>query len=144
MINNLKHKLKILLLMGIAFLLSTLVSNTIFIAATPDINYSLIAQIRSSPGEFARRTGSYVAALVQGREETQQYQRAQVAAAEYTRTPATSQEYAARGYTQSEGGVYTKPESPTSPGVIDLTQASMELQVVSASDGSQVEVLMPL
>ena len=119
-----RKKLKILIIMTVALGASSLMSNTVFIAATPYINKPFLAQVVRSPGVVIQNTRDYIASIGQGKQGVQQYQQQRIesyiaeqsSGGEATGSlaalppPRGQDDFEARGYAQTAQGVYAKQD----------------------------------
>jgi len=72
------RKLKIIIIILIAVVTSLLVANTVFIAGTPYINRSLIAELRFNPTIIATNTTDYLASITKGKDGIRAYQQRRI------------------------------------------------------------------
>ena len=120
-----KLKFKILLSLILAFTLTSLFSNPVFIAGTPYINKPFLAELINSPGVFFNRTKDYIASMRGGQKGVEEYQQKRVR--EYQAnsknplpTPVKKEEFAAQGYKESASNVYTKKEPEAKTVIINV------------------------
>lgn len=147
-----KLKLKILLTLVVAFLISSVASDTVFIAGTPYLNNPFIDEVASSPGVFFSRTSSYFASIGQGKSGVENYQQARVRdyqAAQSNESsslpqPVRPEEFALQGYTQSAPQIYSKSNDAANTVYIYVSaDAKFEKRMIEIG-GEQVEAWIPL
>lgn len=162
-----KIKLKILMSLVLAFVATSLVSNTVFIAGTPYVNQPFIAELRNSPVVFAKRTSDYVASMRNGRQGVEKYQQERVQeyvaqnqsqqsstvtnpltptqAPQSPLPPPTRQEdFIAQGYSETAKDVYHKNDESSKTLYIHIgADAKFEKRMIDI-DGQQVEAWIPL
>ncbi len=151
-----RKKLKIIIIMTVALGISSIASNTVFIAATPYVNKPFLAQMARSPGLAFQSTRDYIAAIGKGRTGVESYQQQQVqsyiakqeagaSGANAALPPATSQEdFTARGYERTGNGIYAKEN--VAAGVIEIyftEDAKFEKRTLQVN-GESVEAWVPL
>ncbi len=143
-------KFKIISVLILAFVASSLLSNTIFIAGTPTINEPFIAELRNSPGIFFTRTGEYFASIRMGKQGVEEYQKRRneeyVAKTNPGFTPPEAKKEAlvADGYHESSPGVYQKTDEAVKTLYINISaDAKFEKRMITI-DGQQVEALIQL
>jgi hypothetical protein len=156
-----KQKFKILLTIAASLCISSVASNTVFIAATPYVNKPFLAQVVRSPGVVFQSTRDYIAAIGKGREGVSEYQQARIAqyvadeSAGKTDTgtgatqavlppPQNPEDFRARGYTEIGQDTYQKRD--VSANTIEIyfgKNAKFEKRTI-VSDGQTVEAWVPL
>ncbi len=154
-----RKKLKLIIIMTIALGISSLASNTVFIAATPYVNKQFLIQAVRSPGMAFQSTRDYIAAIGKGRAGVESYQKEQVQdyVAKQSQTsngsfesasslppPKSTEDYAVRGYTTSGNGIYHKQN--VSANTIEIyfsADAKFEKRTMQVN-GQSVEAWVPL
>lgn len=137
MFKSLKTKAKILILMLGALILSSFVSNTVFIAGSPQINTELIAKLRTQPGALFRQAGDYVAALTKGKEATASLRDRAIAQAEDTRLRS-------EGFQKVSAIMYTKEVPEQNLSIMNISaEARFEKRLIEFQ-GRQIEAWVPV
>jgi len=154
-----RRKLKILIIMIVALGMSSIASNTVFIAATPYVNKPFLTQMIRSPGVAFQSTRDYIAAIGKGRAGVQEYQQQRVeqyvadqsqsgsGAYESFSTlppPKSSEDFGVRGYTTAGNGIYHKQNVAANTIEIYFSaDAKFGKQTIQV-DGQSVEAWVPL
>ena len=154
-----KQKLKILLTIAASFCISSVASNTVFIAATPYVNKPFLAQVVRSPGVAFQSTRDYIAAIGKGREGVSEYQQERITqyvadeSANRTGTgstqpvlppPQNPEDFSARGYTKIGQDTYQRRDVSANTIEIYFGQnAKFEKRTIE-SNGQTVEAWVPL
>ncbi|MFO0704107.1 MAG: hypothetical protein U0525_05295 [Patescibacteria group bacterium] len=144
-----KIKIKILASLLIAFTLTSVFSNTVFIAGTPYINKPFLAELINSPGVFFNRTKDYIASMRGGQKGVEEYQQKRVQ--EYqanSKTPLPSpvrkEEYVAQGYKETGKGVYQKSDKESKTIYVNISADTKFEKRQMNLDGKIVDVWTPL
>lgn len=133
------YYLKVFGLMMISFLLSSLVSNTIFLAGTPTINTQFIVRTGKSPGTFFTDTSAYVAALGRGKKSVSNYQ----AKRQVETSEVQNHNYTAQGYHVKTGGVYEKHDVSAGTLQIQISEEAQYTKRRTLVAGQEIEVWVP-
>lgn len=166
-----KKKLKIIIIIAVAFGMSALCSNTIFLAGTPYINKPFLAQLRNSPGLLFRNTQAYLASLTKGKDGVAEYQQerlAQYVADQSAQTaeggsgsggsntpgsdasnfplppPQNPEEFRAQGYEEIGKDVYEKQNVSANTVEIYFGENAQFEKRTTQIDGHLVETWVPL
>jgi hypothetical protein len=154
-----RRKLKILIIMTVALGMSSIASNTVFIAATPYVNKPFLSQVIRSPGVAFQSTRDYIAAIGKGRAGVQEYQQQRVeqyvadqsqsgsGSFESSSTlppPKSTEDFSVRGYTTTGNGIYAKQNvAANSIEIYFSADAKFGKQTIQVN-GQSVEAWVPL
>lgn len=154
-----RKKLKLIIIMTVALGVSSVASNTVFIAATPYVNKPFLSQLIQSPGVAFQSTRDYIAAIGKGREGVREYQQQRVEqyVADQTRPgsgsfesgsslppPKSSEDFSVRGYIKDGTGRYHKQNVAANTIEIYFSaDAKFEKRTLQVN-GQSVEAWVPL
>lgn len=154
-----RKKLKLIIIMTVALGISSIASNTVFIAATPYVNKPFLTQIIRSPGVAFQSTRDYIAAIGKGRAGVQEYQQQRVeqyvadqsksASGSFESTsslppPKSADDFGVRGYTTAGNGVYHKQNVAANTIEIYFSADAKFEKRTMQIDGQSVEAWVPL
>lgn len=129
---NFKNHLKLLLIMLGAFVFSSVLSKTIFLASTPRINKVFIAKVINLPGTLMKNTNTFIANL--GKPSLTVTQKSKLQ--EFERLPLTALKPVA-------SGVYAKDDLQNNIVYIKMTSDMQFDEQVMTINGKQVKVRFP-
>ena len=154
-----RKKFKLIIIMTVALGISSIASNTVFIAATPYVNKPFLSELIRSPGVAFQSTRDYIAAIGKGRAGVQEYQQQRVEqyVADQSKTsngsfesastlppPKSSEDYTVRGYSSSGNGIYHKQNVAANTIEIYFSaDAKFEKRTMQVN-GQTVEAWVPL
>ncbi len=126
--------------MAISLALSSMVSNTVFLAATPELNTSFIAKMGKSPLFIFSDTNAYIAAVWRGKQSVSTYQaKRQVETSELQ-----NKNYTAQGYHVKIDGVYEKQNVSTGTIQINITDDATYTKTRTLLAGEEIEIWTPV
>lgn len=153
-----RKKLKLIIIMTVALGISSISSNTVFIAATPYINKPFLSQVIRSPGVAFQSTRDYIAAIGKGREGVQEYQQKRVEqyiadqsqeggsfdSASALPPPKSDEDFRAQGYTSAGKGIYQKQNVAANTIEIYFSADAKFGKQTMQVNGQSVEAWVPL
>jgi len=154
-----RKKLKLIIIMTVALGISSISSNTVFIAATPYINKPFLSQVVRSPGVAFQSTRDYIAAIGKGRAGVQEYQQKRVEqyvadqsqsaggsfdSAAALPPPKSNEDFSAQGYTPVGKGVYQKQNVAANTIEIYFSADAQFGKQTMQVNGQSVEAWVPL
>ena len=125
------HKLKIIIVLVVALLVSSFLSSNVFIAGTPKLNTQFISTLTGSPLRLWTNTANYVASL--GKKK----------AATSDPLEVHRQELVADGYTQTSKHSYEKVDVAAKAITVEVLPDTQFVQKEVTLDGKRVKIWLP-